>query len=195
MTLEEAEKNGCPKYVLNKLKRAGISYLDWGSSWEQLSKDADTLYDKLHPEEMFFGKKLKEVRLKAGFGLRKMSERMGMLASEYSDIERGYVDYRKEYLITKIKLILEGNVSKEDLMQLWDLYEAPFVMQKMTEGGRIFHATKNIEGSETACLFTGEIIPKTRAATVEECVEISEWMNERAREHNKKVDEFNNKEV
>jgi hypothetical protein len=314
MTIEEAEQNGCPKKVLDKLKRAGVSSISNPHiSWEEVGKRADILYAKTHQkktnivldsaseiylwlfieatggflwrmnhdladgridstpgiekdlvmmqenieyaasqlerfgipgpsddkywewydvwkkhiealsdsdykklndmlvdnesnpcpefspyepkEEMFFGKKLKKIRLEARLGLRKMSEKMDMLASEYSDIERGYVDYRKEHLITKIKLVLEGDVSKEDFMQLWDLYETPFIMQKMPEGGQIFHATKNIEGSGTVCLYSGEIIPKTRPATGEECVEISKWFNERAREHNQKADEFNNREI
>ena len=41
---------------------------------------------------MFFGKKLKELRLnKAKVGLRKFADQIGMSPSELSDIEYGYV--------------------------------------------------------------------------------------------------------
>jgi NTP pyrophosphatase (non-canonical NTP hydrolase) len=63
-------------------------------------------------------------------------------------------------------------------------------MQQMSECGMIPHATKRIQEGEEG--FTSEEDDyNTRPATGEECVELADWLNERAKEHNKKADAYN----
>lgn len=181
MTIEEAEKNGCPKYVLNKLKRAGVSEVRWGSSWEQLAKDADVLYYKTHPEKMFFGKKLKEVRLDAKMGLRKISEKMDMLASAWCDIERGYAKHPshiKLFLATFKNAVEETtgeDLSFEVFKELYELALEPFVMQKMPLGGMpVFPCTTD-----------------GKPMTDEKMRDFCEYMKTYFEEHNAKADAYN----
>jgi len=143
---------------------------------------------------MIFGQKLKEMRLKyAEMGLRKFSEVMGVKASELSDIEQGYApppDCGR--FLAQVRVVLDISAEHEDWTELAKLRFEPFVMQKMEEEGRIFHATKRIQPGEEG--YTSEEDDyNTRPATSKECVDISEWFNNRAREHNKKADEYNEK--
>ncbi len=194
MKIEEAEKDGCPKYVLHKLERAGISEFSRDSTWGQVAKDADVLYYKAHPEEMTFGKKLKELRLKASIGLRKMSGELDMLASRYSNIERGYEHLGSTFYLGKIIVVLTENLPLEELPleeveKLNELYHEPFVMQKMPEFLPILHATRRLQPEEEG--YTNGDDYNTRPATSDELISMTEWMSDTAKEHNEKADAYN----
>ncbi len=141
---------------------------------------------------MIFGQKLKEIRLKyAEMGLRKFSGAIDMKASELSNIEQGYAPYPDDEIFGRMHHAC-GTIINDDWSELVRLREQPFVMQKMGEEGMIFHATKRIQEGEEG--YTSEEDDyDTRPATPEECVGISEWFNNRAREHNEKADEYNAK--
>ena len=78
---------------------------------------------------------------------------MGMRPVEYYRIESGFDKPKDAHwlhdLIVKLGIDFEGADAKE-LVRLWN---EPFVMQKMSEGGRIVHATKRIGDSlaKTSC--------------------------------------------
>jgi len=146
---------------------------------------------------MIFGEKLNEIRLKyAEMGLRKFSEAIGVKASDLSNIEHGYAPYPNDEIFEKMRDVCRADVPLavflvflDDWSELVGLRKQSFVMQKMEEG-MIFHATKRIQEGENG--YTSEEDDyNTRPATPKECGEITEWLNNRAREHNKKADEYN----
>jgi transcriptional regulator with XRE-family HTH domain len=126
---------------------------------------------------VFFGKKLKELRLKhASKGLRNFSIATGMAPSEYSAIERGLAPppEDKEW-IHKIMKLLELPEYSEDEMDLYIEWNKPFVMQLMNEDIFICHG----------------LMSDGTSADAKKLVEVSEYMQNIAIEHNKKAREFN----
>ncbi len=133
---------------------------------------------------MFFGKKLKEIRLYCAMqGQRKFAKTIGMLPSEYNRIEGGYQKPGDTLWLHNLIKKLGIDFDSEEEKELTYLWNEPFVMQKMSECGRIKHATKRI----------GENDHDTRPATSIECVELTDYINDYVREHNKKADEYNRK--
>ncbi len=148
--------------------------------------------------DMYFGKKLKEIRLKhADMGLRKFSKEIGIKASDLSNIECGYAPYPNDEIFEKMHCVCKADIDLafflvflDDWSELVILRKQPFIMQKMEEG-IIFHATKRIQPVEES--YTSEEDDyNTRPATGKECIEITEFINNHVREHNKKADEYNN---
>lgn len=150
---------------------------------------------------MFFGKKLREMRLEANMGLRKFADKIKMSPSEYSNMEHGYIappsawdgDPEEETFMYKLHMALGLGMEDggwEEMRELRGLYYAPFVMQKMSECGIILHATRRIQSGEEG--FTSEEDDcNTRPSTGKECSELSEYINNIAKEHNKKADAYN----
>lgn len=126
---------------------------------------------------MYFGKKLKQFRLyKAKIGMRNFAQKIGMDCSQYSKIEGGYEKPPRGIVwFNMISDALTLDNPSDGRRELFDLFSEPFVMQKMPENVMINHATKT----------NGEIV------TTEELVNISEYINNIAIEHNKKADEYN----
>lgn len=192
------------EYSVGQLKRFGIEdprgedrdkYWEWYKMWkkkiESLS-DADyhAMDKKLQADnsdpclefspygivkDMFFGKKLREVRTKAAIGLRNFAEKLEILVSELSNIEHGYVNHGGKIFLARVKITLGEDLSFEDFTEMYKLMEAPFVMKKMPEFGVPFHATK----TDGTC------------ATPEELKDMTEHINARSEEHNKKAEEYN----
>lgn len=190
MNVKEAEKEGCPLYILNKIKRVGLdsfsrphrnkSDLDW----KALGKHADFLYYRDHPEKMFFGKKLRELRLRhAEMGLHKFHEAMGttLKVSELFDIEHGYASPPDcGRFMAQILKVLDVPDDHQDWLELRDLrYDKPFVMQEKDENvvvSPLVHKTDGTRLSE------------------EEYRGLNTHINNVAKEHNKKAREFNGTE-
>ncbi len=126
---------------------------------------------------MFFGEKLKELRLKhAKQGLRNFSIATGMSPSEYSAIERGLAPPPKDKeWIHKMMKLLELPEWSEDEMDLYIEWNKPFVMQFMNEDISICHG----------------LMSDGTSADAEKLGEVSEYMQDIAKEHNKKAREHN----
>jgi len=125
---------------------------------------------------MFFGQKLKEIRLKQGFGLRKFADLINIKATELSNIEHGYIEPPQEpqWLYDLVDTLnLESRSTEE--MQLFYSWTEPFVMQEMPEFVPAFVCSKD-----------------NAPITEEKMVEFMEWMNSKIDEHNKKAREYNN---
>ncbi len=131
-------------------------------------------------EGMFFGKKLKELRLEKNVGLRKMAKKLDILASKYSQIENGYKEPLDALWLHGVIEKLEIGFQSDEAKELTRLWNEPFVMQKMSECKVIIHATKRHGDSEW-----------TTPSTPTECVELTEYLNEYVIAHNEKADEYN----
>lgn len=146
-------------------------------------------------ENMFFGKKLKEFRLKyAHMGLRKFAREIGICPSELSKIEQGHIPppINSSSFLPNVYKALERKKKISNLVwfELTELFRKPFVMQKMHESVGIVHATvRKKEGEEG--FTTEEDDYNTRPATPGECIGITEFINNHVREHNKKADAYN----
>jgi len=125
---------------------------------------------------MFFGKELKKARLGAKMGLHKFAEKSGLDIGILSSVEHGWEKppEDKEWLET-IFGALEAN--EDTIKRLEEFIEMPFIMQKMNENVMIGHATKT-DGS---------------IATSDDLINLSNYINDVAKKHNKKADEYNNK--
>ena len=127
---------------------------------------------------MFFGKKLKELRLKrAGMGLHKFAEAVDMSPLDLSHIEHGYTEYprEKEWLF-KILSLLRVDDYDHDCLELSSLWVKPFVMQKMSENVVPSPFTSKVDGT---------------LLTIEELEKLCLFLQNNAKEHNKKADEYN----
>jgi hypothetical protein len=126
---------------------------------------------------MFFGQKLKELRLKyAKMGMRNFSIEMGMGGAEYHALERGFTPPPKDKewmhnLLEKLQI----PPWSEDEMGLYICWKKPFVMQLMDEDVFITHALMT-DGS---------------SGSLKKLKEVSDWMRDIAVEHNKKAREYN----
>ncbi len=126
---------------------------------------------------MFFGKKIKELRLKySEIGLRKFANKIDMKPSELSNIERGFTKPPQDIeWMWKIiyALGLEGDVAVQ--LEFINMFKESFVMQEMEED--VIPAF--------VCTTTGKPIEE------EKFEELCEWINIKAKEHNQKAREYN----
>lgn len=127
---------------------------------------------------MFFGKKLKELRLKhASMGLHNFAIKVKMPIRFYSEMERGLVPPPpcKKWIygmMTHLNLEHDSLKAKE-LHNLWD---EPFVMQKMDEDVVVSPFVHKTDGTRL---------------TTEEYLNLNEHINSIGRKHNKIADEYN----
>lgn len=146
-------------------------------------------------ENMFFGKKLKEFRLKyVHMGLRKFAKIIGICSSELYKIEAGHIPppINSSSFLPDVYNALEGKKKISNLIwfELLELFRKPFVMQKMKETIGLFHATRRIQPGEEG--YTSEEDDyNTSPATPDELIGIAEFINNHVREHNKKADTYN----
>ena len=127
---------------------------------------------------MFFGKKLKELRLKyAKMGLHNFAEEAKMSVLLYSEIERGLVPPppSKKWINDMIDLLQMEEGCLESVF-LYDLWDKPFVMQKMHDNVVCSPLTHKSDGTPL---------------TTEEYLKLNEHINSVARKHNKIADEYN----
>ena len=191
-------------YSIGQLERFGIKdaqgngkkkYSQWYKMWGEYLKnlsdaDSSAIDKKLHadssdnciefspygvPEEMFFGKKLREVRLKSKLGLRKFAEKLKIPTSELSSLEHGYIDPRGDEILLVLIVLALDKLDDAGYQELVKLYHEPFVMKKMPKFDVPFHITK-IDGS---------------CATPEEIQNLTDYVNSISEEHNQKADKYN----
>ena len=127
---------------------------------------------------MFFGKKVKELRLKyANKGLRNFSIDMGMSGVEYSNMERGLTSppTEEKWIHTLCEKLKVPSKEKAELYIEWN---KPFVMQLMDESVFIVHA----------------LMEDGTSADAQKLHEVSEYMRNISIEHNKKAREYNETE-
>jgi hypothetical protein len=127
---------------------------------------------------MFFGKKLKELRIKhAKQGLRRFSDTVDMCPSQYSEMERGIVPPPpcKKWIYGIID-ILGLKHDDPEAIELYDLWGEPFVMQKMRDDGIVSPLAHKSDGT-----------PLTK----DEYLKLNEYINSIGREHNKIADGYN----
>jgi len=127
---------------------------------------------------MFFGKKLKELRLEyAKMGLHKFSNHVNMSASQYSQIERGLVPPPpcKKWISG---IIDSFNIEHNSLeaLELYNLWGEPFVMQKMEVDVIVSPLTHKTDGTKL---------------TTEEYLNLNEYINSIGKKHNKIAKEYN----
>ena len=125
---------------------------------------------------MFFGKKLRELRLKSMKGLRNFSIEVGVTPSFLSDIERGHQKLEDLDRYDAIKEQFSEKVTEEDIAELDELFKAPFIMQMMPENFMPSPLTHKSDGTRlSAEEFTGLI----------------NYVNDITTEHNKKAEAYN----
>ena len=127
---------------------------------------------------MFFGEKLKELRLKcAGQGLRRFSNTVQMNPSQYSEIERGLVPPPpcKKWIYEIIDLFNLEHDSVEAI-ELYSLWAKPFIMQKMSEDGIVSPLVHKKDGERL---------------TTKEYIGLNEHINAIGRQHNKIAEKYN----
>ena len=129
---------------------------------------------------MFFGKKLKELRLKhARMGLHNFHKAMGttLTVIDLFNIEHGYApppDCGR--FMAQIHAALNIPSDHEDWIELRDLrYNEPFVMQEMDEEVSVRHALMS-DGS---------------SADLKTLKKVSNHIRNVAKKHNKKAEEYN----
>jgi hypothetical protein len=131
-------------------------------------------------EEMFFGKKLRELRLKhAKQGIHNFHKSMNtsMEIKELFDIEHGYAKPPDDIMfLQQVIMALGIPAQHDDWLELMKLYKEPFVMQKMPEG-----------------IIASPLVHKTDGTrlTEQEYIHLNEYINNHSREHNLKADAYN----
>lgn len=129
---------------------------------------------------MFFGKKLKEIRIEKSFGGHKLAKEIEMCPSELSRIEHGWVESPIDLnWMRKIIYVLHPN--KEDKLELLDLWVQPFYMEKMSED---IIAIFPIDSNTHRCITNSDRIEK-----------FNEYLVNIAKKHNKKADKYNMKKI
>lgn len=141
-------------------------------------------------EQMFFGQKLRELRLEAKMGSRKIADKLDMKVSDYYNIENGYAKPLDALWVHLLIEKLEIGFQSDEAKELVRLYNEPFVMQKMSECGGIAHASVRISEDETVDSID-DMVKRKRAATTDELIGITEHINKHVREHNEKADAYN----
>ena len=125
---------------------------------------------------MFFGYKLKEIRLKRGYGLRVFADKMKMRCSTLSDIEHGYSPPPDNHeWILKVIEKLDLEQTDQEAVELGYSCSQHFIMQKMPEHIIPVHA-RTTDGSR----YTSKDLEKLR-----------NFLDEITEQHNKKVDKYN----
>ena len=129
---------------------------------------------------MTFGEKLKELRLnKAHMGLRKFATEAEIRASDLSDIERGRVQPPQFYTwINKIRIALNLKEDSKEYLELHEAWLEQFVMKKM----------------ENKCFPLFACTSDGKPAKPEKLIKFAEHMKEIAEEHNRKADEYNDRQ-
>lgn len=180
MNIEEAIEAGCPEYIAEKMRRAGVHEISRPHhSWEAVGRHVDVLYYKLHPEALFFGLRLKELRHEAGIGLRNFADKIEVVPSLLTDIEQGRVAppvYPKFLFNVRRALRTAFDKYHHDTWNEFEkLYYAQFVMQKMDEEFCPCH-----------------VLTQDGQAPSEETLKgiVEEWRI-RAQKHNAKADIYN----
>ena len=126
---------------------------------------------------MFFGQKLKKLRLEANIGLRNFTNKIDMKSSEYNDIENGYIQYPiNSDWIWKVINVLNLDDKSYDKLDLLYLWHEPFIMQKMPENILVSPFTHTVDG---------ELLNEKKY------IELSKYVNKIAVKHNQKVDKYN----
>lgn len=126
---------------------------------------------------MFFGKKLKELRLEYGKGSRVFAKEIGIKTSDLVNIEHGYVPppESEKWFFKVIKAL---GITDSPLLhiELAKLYREPFEMQKMPED-----------------VIPVMIFPSSDddVSIVKKIERVANELNKRAKEHNRKADEYN----
>jgi len=121
---------------------------------------------------MFFGKKLKELRLNnVRMGLRKFASTIGITARELSEIERGLVPPPEdEDFINIIVHSLQISRRSKDCVELYDLYKSKFVKQEESEVlGKFVCDTSNVDNMEY----------KEKIALEKQLIKDWEWIEEK----------------
>ncbi len=140
---------------------------------------SDIFFPKKIKKIGFFGQLLKEMRLEyAKMGLRKFSEEIGMNPSELSKIEHGYVkppSEKKWIDMIGDKLGLISSAPERD--SLYFFWCQQFVMQEMPENFFPVFVSTLDDNPLTETKFK----------------ELTDWLNNIAKEHNKKAEEYNKK--
>lgn len=126
---------------------------------------------------MFFGKKLREIRLKYNYGLYEFAKSLKVKPSVLCNVEHGYIPLSESGVwIREIREMFGLKRRNEDIIELHKLYNESFIMQKMPE---------NITLSDACAVNSNEYLPE------EDLIDIDTYINAIAKEHNKKADEYN----
>lgn len=97
---------------------------------------------------MFFGEKLKELRLKhARLGSHKFADKIQMSARFYSEMERGFIPPPCKNWIYGLLTDLNLECGSTEAIELHDLWAEPFVMQKMDEDVAVSLLTHKSDGT------------------------------------------------
>jgi len=131
---------------------------------------------------MFFGEKLREMRIKAKMGRHKFKDAMGTTLNvvELSNIEHGYApppDCGRQ--MAQFRKALEISSDDPDWQELIRLKEEPFVMQMKDENVVLSPFTHKSDGSPL---------------TEDEFRGLHDHINNIAKEHNEKAREYNGTE-
>lgn len=127
---------------------------------------------------MFFGKKLKELRLKhASIGLHNFANHINMSVLFYSEMERGLIPPPpSKKWIYEMMTFLNLKHDSLEAMELYNLWAKPFIMQKMSENVVVSPLVHKSDGTRL---------------TTEEYIQLNEHINSVGREHNKIAHEYN----
>ncbi len=127
---------------------------------------------------MFFGEKMRELRLEnAKQGLHNFATTMNMSPLDYYNIESGYAPPMDSLWLHDLILKLNISFGSEDAVELTCFYNEPFVMQKMSTGGKISPLTHTTKGERLS---------------PDKLQSLQEHLDDIVTDHNEKADEYNN---